>query len=276
MMLAQLVLWSVMFAAAPKPTAPAAVAPEWASVLLAEAAGASADAKALVEAYNTVATARSATLLPDASTFHMAGLGRARVRIEAAPLAGADEAFKRGLSALISDEVMAPHAAQLVIEVVPDAGVARRDVVDALALLGTLACKLKAGAVGVYFAAGRVLQPATYVLGAARDRLPRGWLWVGFELGGNTSELTFTSIGLAKAGLRELQLVTARRDVGAAIETFFDLITLALTRDTDFADGHELGRTTGAPLVVKVVATANGTQLLQVAYAPPRAPPKAP
>ncbi len=275
-MLAQLMaVWAVSFGAVPKPPEP--VAPESVSVLLAEAAGADASvhAKALVESYNKAsAPGAAASLLPEGkgTAFRLPGIGRAVVRVERAPLAGAEAAFRRGITALISDEVLAPHVAQLVIEVVPDAGVARLAVVDALALLGTMTCQLEASAIGVYFAAGRVLQPAKYVLGAARDKLPRGWLWVGFELGGNTSELTFTSIGLAKAGLMELQLVSQRRDVGAAIETFFELITLALTRDNDFPDAHELRRTSGGPLVVRHAEGKDGARVWRVAYAPPRKP----
>jgi|GEM_PF-3340630 len=268
---------TVILNAAPKvpPRAPEPVAvvfPESASVLLAEAP--IPDGKMLVGAYNKLTGAGAALVADEKGGTRIAlpGLGVASVRLEKSALANAELAFKRGITSLISDEVLAPHVAQWVIDLVPDAGVARLAAVDALAQLATIACQQNASAVGVYFAAGRVAQPATYVLAAARDKLPRGWLWVGFELGGTTAELHFASIGLAKAGLMELELVTQRRDVGAAIETFFQLVMLALGRDKDFPDGFAIARTDSTPLAVKHVDGAAGAKLWRVDYVPAMSP----
>jgi len=271
--IAQLVfVWALGFGAVPGPPAVESLA-----VLLARPHGADvkADVAALVEGYNKlVPGGPAAFLLPKdkaGASFQLPGIGRVQVRVDDRPLAEAEAAFKRGITSLISDAVLAPHVAQLVVELTPEAGTARVAALEALTSLGIVACQRDASTAGVYFAAGRVLQPAPYVLGAARDKLPKGWLWVGFELGGNTSELTFTSIGLAKKGLLELQLTTARRDVGAAIETFFDLVALALARDQDFPDGHEFARKSGTPLVVRH-GEVGGSQVWRVAYVPGKAP----
>lgn len=207
--------------------------------------------KAWLETYRGLAP-EGATATPTAKGIEIAGIGTAHIVARDEALVGAEAAFRRGITPLISDEKLAAHSARLDIELVPKPGVAMGQVMDALVALASAACQVSAGT-AVYFASGNVLHPATYVAALARDRLPRGWLWVGFELGGTTTQLTFTSIGLAKIGMMELRLSTARRDVGAAIETFLDLVTMALARGSDFPDGHAFARTKSAPLIVKQV-----------------------
>ncbi len=182
----------------------------------------------------------------------IAGVGKAKLVPQRVALPNAEAAFRHGITPLISDEKLPAHAARLDVEMVPEVGAAPARVMDALVALTSAACQASSG-VAVYFASGDVVHPATYVLAAVRDRLPRGWLWVGFELGGTTAQLTLTSIGLTKVGLKELRLTSARKDIGAAIETYLDLVAMVLARGSDFPDGHPLARKSKAPLVVRHV-----------------------
>ncbi len=209
------------------------------------------DPKAWLDAFAAVAPELMKAVV-DAGGLTLAGVGKAKLVAQKVALPNADAAYRRGITPLISDETLPAHAARLDLELRPEAGAAPARVMDALVALASAACQVS-GCVAVYFAAGEVVHPATYVLAATRDRLPRAWLWVGFELGGTTAELTLTSVGLAKLGLKELRLATARKHIGAAIETYLDLIAIVTARGSDFPDGHTLARKTKAPLVVRHV-----------------------
>jgi hypothetical protein len=191
--------------------------------------------------------------------------GKASLRLVDGPLAGAAEAYKRGLSALITDESAPAHNARIAVELRARQGMTGREALDALAALCLAATRAYEG-VGIHFESGGVLQPAGYALAALRDRLPLAWLWVGIELGGTTSKLLQTSRGLARAGLMELELEVERREIGRAIESFFELVALALARGDDFPDGHELARKDAPPFVVRHGAREDGSKVWRIAF----------
>lgn len=184
--------------------------------------------------------------------FEAARLGRVTVTPGKA-LEGMDAARARGLSKILTDEVLPQHAASWRVALAPAVGLSRVAGLDAVTRIAAALAR-SPDAVGVYFEAGKVMHPAAWVLGALREKTPAAWLWVGFELGGDKDRLTLTSLGLAEAGLAELELAAARADIGAAIETFFELVARALARGSDFPDGTELAREGKSPLVVRRAA----------------------
>lgn len=197
-----------------------------------------------------------------------ARIGAATLRFSSKPMDGADEAFKRSLSAIITDDPAPKHNAHIRVTLAPPSGLAAKDALDLVARLSIAIARAHDG-VGVHFGSGAVLHPAKYALATLRDDLPLAWLWVGIELGGTTSELTLTSRGLAVVGLRELSLVVERADIGRAIQSYFELLALMLQRGEDFPDGHELPRQDAPPFVVRHAVHADGTPLARIVFPAP-------
>lgn len=261
-------LWVALALAAPPPDEGALKA----SVLIAEAVA--LDAARFAEAYAQIAsdepapevTAQSAGRLKVAS----ARFGEAELRVENGRLAGADEAFRRGLSALISDAEAPAHTGRVVIALRPKQGLPMSAAAHALARLAVAGSRAWQG-VGIHFAEAGVLHPASFGYKVIKDRLPLSWLWVGIALGGTKDEPRLMSRGLAATGLRELVLEVKRREVGYAIESFFELVALVLTRGSDFPDGHEIERK-DAPAFVVRHGDESGIGVWRIAFSAP--PPK--
>lgn len=219
-----------------------------ASVLLARAVP--PDAVVLRQAVQELAGEAPREVAP--GVLEAARLGRVTLTSGEA-LADMEAARARGLSKILTDEPLPAHVASWHLALAPAAGLSKVAALDAVTRLAAALAR-STDAVGVYFEAGRVMHPARWVLGALREKTPAAWLWVGFELGGDKERLTLTSLGLGQAGLAELELGAARADIGAAIETFFELVARALARGSDFPDGAELAREGKSPLVVRRAA----------------------
>lgn len=153
---------------------PPADPPERASVLL--SAAAAPDAAVVVAAAKELGhEAKVVAAEGQTIAVEVAAVGRLAVGLVRAPLEGAEAAFRRGLSAILSDEPLAAHAAQWQLELVPDKGVSRVAALDALARFGVALARAAARGSGCTSRPGVCCtRRATWSGRCARRRRRRG------------------------------------------------------------------------------------------------------
>ena len=275
------VLLALLLAASPGPPVgeaarEGAVAPVKESALVLVPEGAPPTAQAVIDAYAALVPKSAALEIVAAGergdaasvwALRVPRVGRIDARAIAVPVPAEaiSEGARRSLASLLSDAPIAPHAAQLVLELTPDAEVPPARALDAFTTVAAAAARAS-DAAAIMLPRARVTHPADFVINAVRERSALSIIWVGLELSGTTDDVVLTSVGLTRVGRSELQLGAPRRRIGQAIVMFHELVAEVLRRDADVPDDGTLGREAAEKLPVRLVPGADGRTVMRVDF----------
>ncbi len=188
----------------------------------------------------------------------MGGIGSLCVLLCEIPVPGgeAEHHLDYSVSSLGRDAPLAPHAAHLVVSLLPGSEEATPFARMMAFTSAIAAVTAAAGAPAVYWGNAGATHPADFFLSVAETpaAMPRAFLWNGLSRGAEDEEkVSFLSRGMGQFGLPDLYMIVPQETAGREIERFYNLLAYVAERGAPIPDEDTVGATDEERIEVRYV-----------------------